>query len=67
MEIMKIGGILMLVGLALWISKSVFLWWRERQDSGKWFEQYEAETNAWNKRAELESNHESDDDNARRR
>jgi hypothetical protein len=67
MEIMKIGGILLLVGLVLWISNSVFLWWRERQDSEKWFEQYEAETNAWNKRAELESNHESDDDNARRR
>jgi hypothetical protein len=67
MEIMKIGGILLLVGLALWISKSVFVYWKERQGSKKWLGQYEAETNAWDKRAELESNHQSDDDNARRR
>jgi hypothetical protein len=47
MEIMKIGGILLLAGLALWIVKSVFVWWRERQDAKKWWGQYEAETNAW--------------------
>jgi hypothetical protein len=64
MEIMKIGGILLLAGLALWIVKSVFVWWRERQDAKKWWGQYEAETNAWDKRRELESSHESED-NAR--
>jgi hypothetical protein len=66
MEIMKIGGILLLAGLALWIVKSVFVWWRERQDAKKWWGQYEAETNAWDKSRELESSHESED-NARRR
>ena len=59
-------GILLLAGLALWIVKSVFVWWRERQDTKKWWGQYEAETNAWDKRRELESSHESED-NARRR
>jgi hypothetical protein len=66
MEIMKIGGILLVAGLAVWIVKSVFVWWRERQDAKKWWGQYEAETNAWDKRRELESSHESED-NARRR
>jgi hypothetical protein len=37
MEVMKIGGILLLVGLALWIIKSVFVWWRERHDTKKWW------------------------------
>jgi hypothetical protein len=31
MEIMKIGGILLLVALALWIIKSLFDWWGERR------------------------------------
>jgi hypothetical protein len=65
MEIIKIGGILLLVALALWIIKSLFDWWGERRDSNKWWEQYE--TNSWDDgRGELESNHESEDDNARR-
>ena len=29
MEIMKIGGILLLAALALWIIKSLFDWWGE--------------------------------------
>jgi hypothetical protein len=67
MEVMKIGGILLLAGLALWITKSVFVWWKEREDTKKWWAQYEAETNAWDKRRQLESSHEREDDNARRR
>ena len=68
MEIMKIGGILLLVALALWIIKSLFDWWGQRRDSKKWWEQYKTKTNSWDeRRGELESNHESDDDNARRR
>jgi len=65
MEIMKIGGILLLLALALWIIKSLFDWWGERQDSKKWLGQYKAKKNSWNERHG--SNHESDDDNARRR
>jgi hypothetical protein len=34
MEIMKIGGTLLLVALALWIIKSLFDWWGERRDNG---------------------------------
>ena len=67
MEVMKIGGILLLAGLAVWITKSVFVWWRERQDTKIWWAQYEAETNAWDKGRQLESSHERGDDNARRR
>jgi hypothetical protein len=68
MEIMKIGGILLLVALALWIIKSLFDWWGERQNSKKWWEQYKTKTSSWDeRRGELESNHESEDDNARRR
>ena len=68
MEIMKIGGILLLVALALWIIKSLFDWWGERRDSKKWLGQYKTKTNAWDeRRGELESNHEGEDDNARRR
>ena len=68
MEIMKIGGILLLVALALWIIKSLFDWWGERRDSNKWWEQYKTKTNSWDeRRGELESNHESEDDNAPRR
>ena len=60
MEIMKIGGILLLVALALWIIKSLFDWWGERRDSNKWWEQYKTKTNSWDeRRGELESNHES--------
>jgi hypothetical protein len=40
MEIMKIGGILLLAALALWIIKSLFDWWGERQDSEKWWRRY---------------------------
>jgi hypothetical protein len=62
MEIMKIGGILLLVALALWSIKSLFDWWGERQDSTKWWEQYKTKTNAWDeRRGELESNHESEE------
>ena len=68
MEIMKIGGILLLVVLALWIIKSLFDWWGERRDTNNWWEQYKTKTNSWDeRRGELESNHESEDDNARRR
>jgi hypothetical protein len=68
MEIMKIGGILLLVALALWIIKSLFDWWGERRDSKKWWGQYKTKTNAWDeRRGKLESNHEGEDDNARRR
>ena len=42
MEIMKIGGILLLVALALWIIKSLFDWWGQRTDSKKWWGQYKA-------------------------
>jgi len=68
MEIMKIGGILLLVALALWIIKSLFDWWGDRRDSEKWWRRYKTKTNAWDeRRGELESNHESEDDNVRRR
>jgi hypothetical protein len=68
MEIMKIGGILLLVALALWIIKSLFDWWGERRDTNKWWEQYKTKTSSWDeRRGELESNLESEDDNARRR
>jgi hypothetical protein len=67
MEVMKIGGILLLAGLALWTIKSVFVWWRERQDTKKWCGQYEAETKAWDKRRQLESSPENEGDNAGRR
>ena len=67
MEVMKIGGILLLAGLAVWITKSMFVWWSERQDTKKWWAQYEAETNAWDKGRQLASSHEREDDNARRR
>jgi hypothetical protein len=54
--------------LALWIIKSLFDWWGERRDSKKWWGQYKTKTNAWDeRRGELESNHEGEDDNARRR
>jgi hypothetical protein len=43
MEIMKIGGILLLVALALWSIKSLFDWWGGRRDSNKWWEQYKDE------------------------
>ena len=67
MEIMKIGGILLLVALALWIIKSLFDWWGERQDTRKWWGQYKAKTNAWTERqGEMESNQASEDDNVRR-
>ena len=66
MEIMKIGGMLLLVALALWIIKSLFDWWGERRDFKKWWEQYKTKTNSWDeRRGELKSNHESEDDNAR--
>jgi hypothetical protein len=68
MEIMKLGGILLLVALALWIVKSLFDWWGKRQDSKKWWGQYKAKTNSWDeRRGELESNYESENDNVRRR
>jgi hypothetical protein len=68
MEIMKIGGILLLVALALWIIKSLFDWWGERRDSKKWWEQYQTKTSSWDeRRGELENDHESEGDNARRR
>jgi hypothetical protein len=46
----------------------LFDWWGERRDSKKWWEQYKSKTSSWDeRRGELESNHESEDDNARRR
>ncbi len=67
MEIMKIGGILLLIALALWIIKSLFDWWGERQDTRKWWGQYKTKTNAWAERqGELESNQASEDDSVRR-
>jgi hypothetical protein len=62
MEIMKIGGVLLLVALALWTIKSLFDWWGERQDSEKWWRRYKTKTTAWDeRRGELESNHESEE------
>ena len=56
MEIMKIGGILLLVALALWIIKSLFDWWGEHRDSKKWWEQYKTKTSSWDeRRGELDS------------
>ena len=52
MEFMKIGGILLLVALALWIMKSLFDWWGQRVDSKKWWEQYKTKTNSWDERCE---------------
>ena len=47
MEIMKIGGILLLIALGLWIIKSLFDWWEKGRASNKWWRQYKTNANAW--------------------
>ena len=47
MEIMKIGGILLLIALGLWIIKSLFDWWEKGRASNKWWRQYKTNANEW--------------------
>lgn len=68
MEIMKIGGILLLTAMGLWIIKSLFDWWGKRRESNEWWTHYKADTNAWDeKRGEGVSNDRCEDDEARKR
>jgi hypothetical protein len=53
MEIMKIGGILLLIALGLWIIKSLFDRWEERRASNKWWKQHKANVNAWERGEEI--------------
>ena len=55
METTKIGVLLLLIVLGLWIIKSLFDSWRKEQESKQWVRQYKAHTNAWDKRASKEN------------
>jgi hypothetical protein len=50
MEMMEVGGILLLIAAGLWIIKSLFDWWKKRRASKKWWEQYKTHANAWERR-----------------
>ena len=60
MEIMKIGGVLLLIALGLWIIKSLFDWWGKHWASNKWWKQHQANVNAWERGEEI-SNDRSED------
>jgi hypothetical protein len=60
MEIMKIGGILLLIALGLWIIKSLFDWWEKRRASNKWLSQHKANVTAWERREEISKDRSED-------